>query len=106
MKESLVLFEEICNSRYFQDIPIVLFFNKMDLFKEKIKQVDLSVCFKDYQGGKDYDNAIKYITSAFLDKNQDDQKKILTFCTCATDTDNIKEAFKGVTSLNFSKGKK
>jgi guanine nucleotide-binding protein G(i) subunit alpha len=106
MKESLILFEEICNSRYFSEIPIVLFFNKVDLFKEKIKNVDLNVCFKDYQGGKDYDKAIKYIIQTFLDKNQDDQKVINTYCTCATDTSNIKDAFQGVTSLNFGKNKK
>jgi hypothetical protein len=77
MKESLILFEEISNTRYFQDLPIFLFFNKVDLFKEKIKNVDLNVCFKEYTGGKDYDKAIQYIQKIFLDKVQDEQKKVL-----------------------------
>jgi hypothetical protein len=50
MKESLLLFDEICNSPYFKDIAFILFLNKMDLFREKIARVDLKVCFPDYTG--------------------------------------------------------
>jgi len=57
MKESLILFEEISNSRYFNELPIFLFFNKVDLFKEKIQTVYLNICFKEYQGGKDYEKS-------------------------------------------------
>lgn len=50
MKESLLLFDEICNSRWFADTSIILFLNKDDLFREKIKKVDLKVAFPDYNG--------------------------------------------------------
>jgi len=39
MHESLKLFDDICNSKWFFNIPIILFLNKMDLFKEKIKKL-------------------------------------------------------------------
>jgi GTPase SAR1 family protein len=90
MKESLVLFDEICNSRYFQDTPIMLFFNKLDLFREKIKKIDLSTCFEDYTDGCDYDKALKFIQNAFLSLNREEGKTIYCHFTCATDTDNIK----------------
>lgn len=57
--ESMKLFDEICNSKWFQSTSIILFLNKKDLFEEKIKRVDLSVCFPDYTGGKDFDKASK-----------------------------------------------
>jgi len=38
MKESLFLFEEICNSKFFQTTPILLILNKEDLFKKKNKR--------------------------------------------------------------------
>jgi len=38
MKESLILFDEICNSKYFTQTQIILIFNKEDLFKNKIKK--------------------------------------------------------------------
>lgn len=50
MKESLVLFDEIVNSPWFRNTPIVLFLNKMDLFKEKIQRVPITVCFANYTG--------------------------------------------------------
>eukprot|EP01080_Neovahlkampfia_damariscottae_P006387 gene6387-10394_t len=99
MKESLVLFDEICNSRYFQDTDIILFFNKLDLFKEKIKNVDLKVCFPDYTGGCDYDSASKFIEKEFRDRNQDDGKEIYAHFTCATDTNNIKNVFDNIKEI-------
>ncbi len=50
MKESLLLFDEICNSIWFRNISFVLFLNKEDLFREKIAKVDLNVCFPTYTG--------------------------------------------------------
>ncbi len=50
MHESIMLFDEICNCQWFNDTAVILFLNKSDLFKDKIKTVDLSVCFPDYTG--------------------------------------------------------
>lgn len=50
MKESMLLFDEICNSSYFRATPFILFLNKVDLFKEKIKVVDLKTAFPNYTG--------------------------------------------------------
>ena len=50
MDESLKLFDEICNSKWFAETSIILFLNKSDIFREKIKKVDLSSCFQTYKG--------------------------------------------------------
>jgi hypothetical protein len=50
MEESLKLFEEISNSKWFAFTTIILFLNKSDIFKEKIRKRDLSKCFSDYKG--------------------------------------------------------
>lgn len=99
MKESMVLFDEICNSRYFQDTPIMLFFNKLDLFREKIKKTDLKLCFEEYQDGCDYDKALKFIQQTFLSLNREEGKTIYCHFTCATDTDNIKNVFDNVKDI-------
>jgi len=36
--EALTLFDEICNSRWFHETPMILFLNKRDLFADKIKK--------------------------------------------------------------------
>lgn len=51
MHESVRLFKEICNSKWFVDTAMILFLNKKDLFAEKIAKVDLNCCFDDYTGG-------------------------------------------------------
>ena len=38
MEESLLLFNEICNSRWFTDSSIILFLNKVDVFREKVRE--------------------------------------------------------------------
>ena len=50
MQESLKLFDSICNNKWFTDTSIILFLNKKDLFEEKIKKSQLTVCFTEYTG--------------------------------------------------------
>jgi hypothetical protein len=50
MHESVKLFREICNNKWFTETSMILFLNKKDLFAEKIQKVDLNVCFPDYEG--------------------------------------------------------
>jgi len=38
MIESLQIFEEVINNKILKDIVPIIFFNKVDLFKEKIKE--------------------------------------------------------------------
>ncbi|KAJ6231851.1 guanine nucleotide-binding protein g(o) subunit alpha [Anaeramoeba flamelloides] len=96
MTEALMLFEEICNSRWFTDTSICLFLNKADLFRKKIKTVDLNVCFKDYEGGCDFDNASEYLKEKFLSLNRNPDKDVTVHFTCATDTENMQHSFDAV----------
>jgi hypothetical protein len=96
MKESIILFEEICNCRYFKNTSIIIFFNKSDLFEQKIKKIDLNVCFNDYKGGKNQKQAIDYIKDTFLKTNKNRNRQIYTRVTCATDTENIRVVFDAV----------
>uniref|UniRef100_A0A6U2ZPA3 Uncharacterized protein n=1 Tax=Paramoeba aestuarina TaxID=180227 RepID=A0A6U2ZPA3_9EUKA len=96
MHESIRLFREICNNKWFVDTSTILFLNKDDLFKEKIAKVDLNVCFPSYTGGCNYEKAIKFITEQFLAQNENPKKQIYPHVTCATDTENIEKVFAAV----------
>ncbi len=50
MHESLQLFKELCNTKWFQSTAFILFLNKKDIFEEKVKRVPITVCFPDYNG--------------------------------------------------------
>ncbi|ETO19573.1 hypothetical protein RFI_17656 [Reticulomyxa filosa] len=76
MHETLNLFEEICNSRWFTKAAMILFLNKKDLFEDKIKNVKLQVCWKEYNGSNDYLDAIEFIKSVFRAKNHQEDKHV------------------------------
>jgi len=99
MHESIKLFKEICNSKWFTDTSMILFLNKKDIFEQKIKTIDLKVCFDDYNGGCNYDNAVAFMKDKFLAQNENPKKHIYTHCTCATDTTNIQVVFNAVKDI-------
>ena len=93
MVESLNLFEEICNNRYFVKSSMILFLNKMDLFADKIKKVDIKSieAFSDYQGkAGDVKDGSDYFIKKFIEKNKKPKtRKVYTHLTCATDTQKV-----------------
>jgi len=99
MHESLKLFYDICNSKWFFNIPIILFLNKMDLFREKIKRVNITEAFPDYDGAQTFPDAAEYIQNQFLAVNENPEKGVYPHITCATNTDNIRTVFVSVKSI-------
>ncbi|KAI8905859.1 guanine nucleotide-binding protein subunit alpha, partial [Gorgonomyces haynaldii] len=95
--ESLILFESICNSRWFKDTSIILFLNKIDLFKKKIQYSPLSDTFPGYKGGPDFELACKYLVKRFITLNSNENKTIYPHFTCATDTKQIRFVMLAVT---------
>ncbi|KAJ3441981.1 guanine nucleotide-binding protein g(o) subunit alpha [Anaeramoeba flamelloides] len=98
MHESLLLFEEITNSRWFTESSIILFLNKVDIFKEKISKFKLQKCFPKYNGKNNFDDTSNYIKQQFL-KKVENKKPIYTHFTCATDTTNIRFVFEAVKDI-------
>jgi len=99
MHESLKLFKEISNTKWFVNTAMILFLNKADLFKEKIRKVDLTVAFPDYTGGKNYEAASEYIKKAFLAQTENPKKAVYSHFTCATDTQNVSVVFNAVKDI-------
>mmetsp|Transcript_2667 Transcript_2667/g.5408 ORF Transcript_2667/g.5408 Transcript_2667/m.5408 type:complete len:368 (+) Transcript_2667:169-1272(+) len=108
--EALVLFEEICNSKWFKQTAMILFLNKRDLFYEKLAEVPFKVDgqrYENFQGPHveigvtqpgtpefeaAYDAASNFLKQEFVAKNKQN-KEIYTHITCATDTKNVEIVF-------------
>jgi len=103
MHESLQLFKELCNTRWFQQTAFILFLNKKDIFEEKIKRVPLTVCFPDYNGPQTFDAASTFVKERFLELNDNKSKTIYAHMTCATDTTNIIVVFNAVRDIILHK---
>ncbi|KAI0225965.1 guanine nucleotide-binding protein subunit alpha [Massospora cicadina] len=89
MYEALNLFSSVCNSPWFKRTSVILFLNKTDIFRDKIKVSPISKYFPDYKGGSDFDQGANYFRNRFENLNQVPSKHVYTHFTCATDTNNI-----------------
>ncbi|KAJ7712160.1 guanine nucleotide binding protein, alpha subunit [Mycena olivaceomarginata] len=87
MRESLVLFESVVNSRWFLRTSIILFLNKID--------VPLERYFPEYTGGPDVNKAAKYVLWRFMQENRA-RLSVYPHLTQATDTKNIRLVFAAV----------
>ncbi|EGC34045.1 G-protein subunit alpha 7 [Dictyostelium purpureum] len=99
MIESIKVFGDIINQRWFKDIPIILFLNKRDLFAEKIKKTGINICFPDYTGpSDDYEQSYVFLKKKILSVNKT-SKPVYTNVTTATDTTNIGHVFEAVKDI-------
>lgn len=100
--ESMQLFGEICNNKFFTSTAMILFLNKTDLFSDKIMRDEypLKKTFPGYTGAeKDPSEARKFILSQFKSLNKNPKKIIYEHYTCATDTKNITIVFGAVSDI-------
>lgn len=92
MNEALMLWESIANSHWFTSSSLILFLNKIDLFKEKLAKSPITdYGFTDYHGPPDsWEKASKYFTDKFRALNRNPEKEIYHHLTNATDTNLLK----------------
>ncbi|KAK9435037.1 guanine nucleotide-binding protein alpha-3 subunit [Metarhizium brunneum] len=95
MMESLLLFDSVVNSRWFMRTSIILFLNKVDIFKQKLTRSPLGNYFPDYSGGNDVNKAAKYLLWRFNQVNRA-HLNLYPHLTQATDTSNIRLVFAAV----------
>jgi len=89
LEESLEVFNTyICKSIWFKKTPIILFFNKTDLFEKKLEKKPLKEYYKDYEGNF-VEDAYNYIKNKFLNL-YDSDKDIYIHFTQAIDTENMR----------------
>ncbi|ETO34666.1 G-protein subunit alpha 1 [Reticulomyxa filosa] len=97
MIDSIELFNEICNLRWFATTAMILFLNKQDEFAKRIQQHPLTVCFPEYDGINEYEPCIEFIKHQFESQNSNPKDKpIYTHVTLATDKNNVERVFSDV----------
>jgi len=104
MQEALILFESISNSRWFTRTALILFLNKMDLFKTKLETSLISKYFPDYDGDcTNLDVASKFFQRKFLGLSRNPKKEVYTHFTDATNTSLLKITMASVQDMIIRK---
>ncbi|EEQ91758.1 small G-protein GPA2 [Blastomyces dermatitidis ER-3] len=104
MHEAMMLFESLVNGEWFKRKPVILFLNKIDLFKEKIAISPVSKHFPDYQGPEgSYEPAIKFFAERFRGITRVPEREIYIHRTNATDTTLLKATMDSVQDMIIQK---
>ena len=104
MHEAMMLFESLVNGEWFKRKPIILFLNKIDLFKGKLAVSPVSKHFPDYTGSNaDFDAAARYFSDRFRGINRVPDREIYVHYTNATDTNLLKATMDSVQDMIIQK---
>ncbi|WKX95975.1 hypothetical protein Q1695_012436 [Nippostrongylus brasiliensis] len=105
LKYSMHLFKRVANNRCFgKKTAMVLFLNKIDVFKRKLKTLSLEFCFKDYKGGQVFEESAQYVQDRFqrlVSSEIQHEKPLYVHFTNATDTRNIDRVFESCIDVVF-----
>ncbi|KAJ5093428.1 Fungal G-protein alpha subunit [Penicillium angulare] len=104
MHEAMMLFESLVNGEWFKRKPIILFLNKIDLFKAKLSISSISNHFPDYSGSDtDFESAARYFADRFRGINRIPDREIYIHQTNATDTTLLKATMDSVQDMIIQK---
>ncbi len=99
MKESLLLFEQITKLEEVQAVPILLFLNKVDLFKQKMIQTPICDTFPEYSGSLGCVTACNFFAEEFV-KCDERPMGILRICiTSAVDPKMFEDTVESIKPL-------
>ncbi|TAQ88101.1 hypothetical protein B7494_g3554 [Chlorociboria aeruginascens] len=101
MQEALMLWESIANSHWFKRSALILFLNKIDLFKAKLAHSPITKFgFSDFQGDPtSWQQTSKYFMDKFVALNRTPGREIYGHFTNATDTDLLKVTMSSVQDM-------
>eukprot|EP00470_Lotharella_oceanica_P007527 CAMPEP_0170198462 /NCGR_PEP_ID=MMETSP0040_2-20121228/68782_1 /TAXON_ID=641309 /ORGANISM="Lotharella oceanica, Strain CCMP622" /LENGTH=427 /DNA_ID=CAMNT_0010448447 /DNA_START=45 /DNA_END=1328 /DNA_ORIENTATION=+ len=101
--EALTLYEEVCNAEWSQKATIFLLLNKRDVFKERIKRIDIRECpaLEKFEGdSKNFMETLAYIKDCFLQRSKN-HPDVHCHATCATDRSDIAMVFRDVSDATL-----
>merc|ERR1711916_366322 len=106
--ESLELFEEMANNKFFSTWAFMLFLNKLDLFEDKLVRqghpLNLSGLFSDAPEGKDVEQAIKWIEKKFLERKINiKEHPVYVHVTTAVDPKSVTIVFESCRQIMLKK---
>lgn len=105
MQEALMLWESIANSHWFKKSALILFLNKIDLFRAKVPHSPITKYgFTDFRGNtKDPGETSKYFMKKFTSLSRSSSQEVYPHFTNATDTDLLKVTMASVQDMIIQK---
>lgn len=100
MQESLTLFDNIYNSKWFANTAMILFLNKTDILKSKIIKSPVRKYFPSFNGPNEMDAIQVFFKNLFFAQHKcGTAREIYVHYTCATDTENMRFVLASTTDM-------
>ena len=106
MSEALMLFESLANSKYFEKAALIIFLNKMDIFREKIQsgKAPIKTHFPDFTGDdRDVLAGQEFFAKKLQNLVRSPNKQAYVHYTNATDTTVLDKTMKSVQDMIVQK---
>ena len=102
-----MLFDQICNSQWFVHTSMILFFNKTDIFRKKIKDSSIKHYFPDYMGADDDEvAATEFFRDRFRRLNRSESKHVYVHYSDATNTTLLRPLMDSVNQIILNRNVK
>ncbi|KAL4231060.1 guanine nucleotide-binding protein subunit alpha [Mactra antiquata] len=98
LTDSLNTFHDVSHNHYLDKTDFLLFLNKYDLFKEKLKTVQLKTFLASYDGENTPDACVKYVRDVFH-QHRPCHKQVYTHVSCATDVEMMSDILAKVLNI-------
>ncbi|KAK7475441.1 hypothetical protein BaRGS_00033322, partial [Batillaria attramentaria] len=95
LEEAMESFSAVCRHPGFAPTPVVLFLNRRDIFRNKLKVSSLAKAMPDYKGSSDHTEATHFLKRKF-EALAGDKKNFYDHVTCAIDTASVRSVFDSV----------
>ena len=104
LQDAMALFDAVINHKHLAATPVILFLNKIDLFKRALKVHPLSIALPEYVPDErgSVEHAAGYVRSRFLDLNNHADRAIYPHFTHATDKRQLQKIIVSVTDVLLS----
>lgn len=101
--ESLEVFDQIVNSRWFSQVSTVLFLTGRDVLQAQLAQDPnaFSRHFPDQKSCAGYETVVQSIQDMFYEQNRNPDKAVYTHLTCVTDKSNIAAVMNAVKDITI-----
>jgi hypothetical protein len=114
LEESLNLWDQICNSRWFRDSLPVLIFTQDDIFRQKldalryynndgtinntrvVSELRRVPILTEYDGDGTYGNVLSYITNLFMSRVEPTNRQIMIAICNACNVDSVEYVFRHI----------
>lgn len=90
MKDRLVLFDSVINSKWFPNNTIVLFLSNISEFRRKLARSPLRDHFLGFDGSKNPDQAAEYLVHQFKQIDRSQRNRLYTHTVDPYDASNIR----------------